>query len=65
MRADWVYLGATEAAVLAGVSNNMIERLVASGDLVSVHPDGEHRSGRRRNLYRLDQVLALVRQRRR
>ena len=65
MRSDWVYVGAPEAAALAGVSHNKIERLIASGELVGVHPDGEHRSGRRRNLYRLDQVLALVRRGRR
>lgn len=65
MRPDWVYVGAPEAAALADVSHNTIERLIASGELVKVHPDGEGRSGRRRNLYRLDQVLALVRRERR
>ena len=65
MRTDWVYVGAKEAAVLAEVSSNTIERLIASGELVRVRLDGERCSGRPRNLYRLDKVLAVVRRKRR
>ena len=61
MRPGWVYVGATEAAVLAGVSNNRIGRWIATGELVAIHLDGERRGGRPRNLYRLDKVLALTR----
>ena len=61
MRADWVYVGAPEAAALAGVSHNSIERWIASGELVRYRLDGPPTGGRPRNLYRLDNVLALVR----
>lgn len=65
MRSSWVYVGATEAAVLGGVSNNRIERWIASGKLVAVHLDDRKVGGRPRNLYRLDKVLELVRYKRR
>ena len=65
MRPDWVYVGAPEAAALAGVSHNRVERLIASGELVRYRLDGPPIGGRPRNLYRLDNVLALVRRERR
>ena len=65
MRPDWVYVGAPEAAALAGVSHNTIERLIASGELVKYHLDGARSGGRPRNLYRLDDVLVLVKAMRR
>ena len=60
MRPAWVYVGAIEAAVLGEVSSHTIEKWIASGELVAVRLDGERCSGRPRNLYRLDRVLALV-----
>ena len=60
MRPAWVYVGAPEAAVLAGVSHNTVERWIASGELVKIHLDDRRTGGRPRNLYRLDAVLALV-----
>jgi len=60
MRTDWVYVGTREAAVLGGVSNRRIEYWIAGGELVAVRLDGERCSGRPRNLYRLDKVLALA-----
>lgn len=65
MRPEWVYVGAAEAAVLGGVSNRRIQAWIASGELVAVRLDGERCSGRPRNLYRLDLVLALARKVRR
>ena len=65
MRPDWVYVGATEAAVLAGVSDHTIERWIAGAELEKLHVDGENRAGRPRNLYRLDKVLTLARRVRR
>ncbi|KKN37001.1 hypothetical protein LCGC14_0768120 [marine sediment metagenome] len=65
MRLDWVYVGAKEAAALAEVSANTIQRWIASGELVWVRLDGERCNGRPRNLYRLDKVLTLARRVRR
>ena len=65
MRPAWVYVGAPEAAALAGVSHHTIEKWIASGELEKYHLDGERSGGRPRNLYRLDAVLALVRAMRR
>lgn len=61
MRPGWVYVGATEAAVLAGVSDNRIERWIASGELVAAHLVGGPTGGRRRHVFRLDNVLILAR----
>ena len=60
MRPEWVYVGAIEAAALGGVSSHTIEKWIASGELVKYHLDGARSGGRPRNLYRLDDVLALV-----
>jgi len=60
-----VYVGALEAAVLAGVSNSTIARWVTMDWLVAeVQVTGEI-GGRPRQLYRLDHVLALVNNNRR
>ena len=65
MRSDWVYVGRTEAAVLGGISNRQIERWTASGELVTYRLQGERCAGRPRSLYRVDNLLALVKAMRR
>ncbi|MFQ5880437.1 MAG: hypothetical protein ACE5IZ_09730 [Dehalococcoidia bacterium] len=62
---DWVYVGVREAAVLGGVSMGAIERLIASDQLQPAAWARNAPAGRLRNLYRLDEVLAVVRETRR
>lgn len=59
LRADWVYVGAGAAAILADVSHQTLERWVAAGELVPVRLPRGGRAGRSRLLYRLEDVLAL------
>lgn len=61
MRTEWVYVGKIEAAVLARVSGNTIERWISRGDLVPARVERDGEPGRYRHVYRLDKVLALER----
>jgi len=65
LRADWVYVGYTEAAALAGVSEHTLYRWIVGGALSSAVELKGEAGGRPRKLYRLDQVLALVNNNRR
>ena len=60
-----MYVGAEEASVLAGVSSSTIGRWVASGWLIAAVEVTGPIGGRPRQLYRLDHVLALVKNNRR
>lgn len=65
LRVDWVYVGAEEASVLAGVSCSTIVRWIAKGWLTAAVEVTGPVGGRPRRLYRLDHVLALVKNNRR
>lgn len=64
IRADWVYVGVLEASVLAGVSDDTVNRWIAARKLASAVEVASPGGGRPRKLYRLDRVLALVNDRR-
>ncbi len=65
IRKDWVYVGMREAAVLGGVSQGTIERLIYGGPLRPAAQAVSPAGGRARNLYRLDEVFTALRERRR
>ena len=65
LRPERLYLWVREAAVLAGVSINFVERQVASGDLRPWLVERQGEGGRPRHLYRFDEVLAVVERKRR
>ncbi|KKL11305.1 hypothetical protein LCGC14_2547160 [marine sediment metagenome] len=65
IRAEWVYVGRREAAVLGGVSTNTVDRWVASGELGRALVPSKGVGGRPRLVYCLSDVLALAENRRR
>ena len=65
LRPERLYVGVREAAILAGVSMNFVERQVASGDLRPWLVERQGGGGRPRHLYRFDEILAVVESKRR
>jgi len=65
LRPDRLYIGLREAAALAGVSMNFVERQAASGELRPWRVERQGAPGRQRHVYRLDEVLAVVESKRR
>ena len=60
IRADWVYVGALQAAALAGVAQGTVGRWITAGRLQAAVEVSGQLGGRPRKLYRLDHILALV-----
>lgn len=59
LRADWVYVGREEAAIISGKGPATVDRAIKSGELNRPVALLDPSTGQARKVYRLDHVLAL------